>query len=152
MRARGILLDNPTLTAYRMSFLTHCYMTPLSRLLETEYGLLFHEWVVLFCLGLQNGLSAKDVSDVTGRPKNTISRAVHKLLNLKLIVRRADASDGRAHLLSLTPAGKKYYDEIVPRLQHKESEIYGVLNNAERQQLIKLLGKVIDHAVQQDRE
>ena len=147
MKARSILVHNPTLTAYRMSFLTHCYMTPLSRFLETEYGLLFHEWVVLFCLGLENGLSAKDVTEVTGRPKNTISRAVHKLLGLQLIVRKADESDGRAQLLALTPAGKRYYDEIVPKLQEAEAGIYGVLSDVERQQLITLLGKVIAHAV-----
>jgi DNA-binding MarR family transcriptional regulator len=144
MKARGIIESNPTMIAYRMNFLTHTYLASASKFIEAEYGLLFHEWVVLFCLGLEDGLSAKDVTEVTGRPKNTISRAVHKLLELKLIARQAKATDARSQDLSLTHAGQAYYDEIVPRLQKTEQSIYDVLDPQEQAQLIALLGKVID--------
>src|ERR1700704_862973 len=93
MRPELIFIDNPTPYAFRVSLLTNRYVMPLALYLDEEHGLQWHEWVVVFCLALRKGLSAKDISAATGRPKNTISRVVHKLLRMALITRKSHPED-----------------------------------------------------------
>ena len=147
MNPARIFIDNPTPYAYRSSFLTNRYTAPLSRYLEAEHDLLWHEWVVVFCLAQEDGWSAKDISEATSRPKNTISRAVHKLLRLKLISRHAHPDDARMQVLSLTAAGRRFYDTTLPQLNAVEESIYGVLDGDERKQFLRLLDKLVTHAL-----
>jgi len=142
MRPEMIFIDNPTPYAFRVSLLTNRYVMPLALYLDEEHGLQWHEWVVVFCLALRKGLSAKDISAATGRPKNTISRAVHKLLRMALITRTSHPEDARVQVLALTPKGRRFYVMVLPRLQVVENSIYSRLNKKEQAQFIKLLNKL----------
>ncbi|MEW6640615.1 MarR family winged helix-turn-helix transcriptional regulator [Bradyrhizobium elkanii] len=137
-----IFVDNPTPFAIRVSVLTNRYVTPLASFLDKEYGLQWHEWVVVFCIELRDGWTATDISNATGRPKNTISRAVHKLLKMGLITRRSRDDDARVQVLALTAKGKRFYTKVLPRLQVVERSIYDRLNKKEQAQFIKLLDKL----------
>lgn len=137
-----IFVDNPTPFAIRVNVLTNRYVTALGAILENEYGLQWHEWVVLFCIELREGWSATDISNATGRPKNTISRAVHKLLSMGLISRKSHKDDARVQVLALTAKGKRFYAKMLPRLQIEEQSIYGRLNKREQAQFIRLLNKL----------
>mgnify|MGYP001411149087 CR=1 FL=1 len=143
MKLARILDYNPTLDAYRVSFLTNRYVGPLTQRLTAEYGLVWQEWVIVFCLAQMADLTAKDISDATGRPANTISDAVGKLLRLKLVSRRRDATDGRAMILALTPKGRCLYEAMIPRLRESEARIFGTLTKSERRQLDRLLHKLV---------
>lgn len=137
-----IFVDNPTPFAIRVNVLTNRYVTALASVLEKEHGLQWHEWVVLFCIELREGWNATDISNATGRPKNTISRAVHKLVKMGLISRRSHKEDARVQVLAVTPKGKRFYQKMIPRLQVEERGIYGRLNKKEQDQFIKLLNKL----------
>lgn len=143
MKLERILDENPTLDAYRISFLTNRYVAPLTKRLTSEYGLVWQEWVIVFCLAQMANLTAKEISEATGRPQNTISDAVRKLLRRALVKRKRDASDARAMILALTPKGRALYKEMLPRLRESEARIFGVLTRAERLQLDMLLGKLV---------
>lgn len=142
MRHPMIFVDNPTPFAIRVSVLTNRYVTPLASFLDKEYGLQWHEWVVVFCIELRDGWTATDISNATGRPKNTISRAVHKLLKMGPITRRSRDDDARVQVLALTAKGKRFYTKVLPRLQVVERSIYDRLNKKEQAQFIKLLDKL----------
>lgn len=142
MRHPMIFVDNPTPFAIRVSVLTNRYVTPLAAFLDKEYELQWHEWVVVFCIELREGWTATDISNATGRPKNTISRAVHKLLGMGLVTRRSHDEDARVQVLALTPKGKRFYAKVLPRLQVVERSIYDRLNKKEQAQFIKLLDKL----------
>ena len=146
MKLAQILDVNPTPEAYRVSFLTNRYVTPLNKELAAHYGLVWQEWVIVFCLAQSAGLAAKDISDATGRPQNTISDGVRKLLRRGLVRRKPNSSDGRSMLLSLTPKGRGLYRAMLPRLRDQEERIFGALNRIERKQLDRLLHKLV-HSV-----
>lgn len=145
MKSNEIFLNNPTPFAYRVSYLTNHYLVPLSHYLDSQHGLLWPEWVVIFCLGHCKGWNATDIVAATGRPKNTISRAVRKLLNLSLIERRPSLTDGRRKVLYLTPKGRLLYKNVLPELQRIEREIYGGLDPDEQAQFLAMLDKLVRH-------
>ncbi len=142
MRHPLIFVDNPTPFAIRVNVLTNRYVTPLAAFLEKEYGLQWHEWVVVFCIELRDGWNATDISNAIGRPKNTISRAVHKLLKMGLITRTSKKDDARIQVLAMTAKGKRFYAKVLPRLHVVERGIYDRLNKKEQAQFIKLLDKL----------
>jgi DNA-binding MarR family transcriptional regulator len=146
MKLAHILDVNPTLEAFRVSFLTNRYVSPLNRELAARYALVWQEWVIVFCLAQSAGLNAKDISDATGRPQNTVSDGVRKLLRRGLVRRKPDSSDGRSMLLSLSPKGRALYRAMLPRLRDQEERIFGALNRTERKQLERLLHKLV-HSV-----
>lgn len=151
MKLARILDVNPTQEAFRVSFLTNRYVAPLNKVLAARYGLVWQEWVIIFCLAQATGLAAKDVSDATGRPQNTISDGVRKLLRRGLVRRKPNSSDGRSMLLSLSPKGRGLYRAMLPRLQDQQEKIFGALNRAERNQLERLLHKLV-HSIDTNME
>jgi DNA-binding MarR family transcriptional regulator len=67
---------------------------------------------------------------------------VTTLLERELIERVANADDRREFRLRMTRKGKTLYDELIPRLLHREQEILACLSRQERKELGRLLGKI----------
>ena len=147
MSAGRMLQNNPTPIAYRINALGNDYIAGNSAFLESEYGLLWHEWVVIFCLGHVGVWNANGISAATHRPKNTIGRAVNKLVELSYIARTPHPEDARVQDLTLTARGRRLYDEVVPRLQVVERDVFGGLSREEQATLLQLLDKLTLEAV-----
>ncbi|WP_291602605.1 MarR family winged helix-turn-helix transcriptional regulator [Bradyrhizobium sp.] len=110
---------------------------------QERYGLDIPEWRVLATLGFRNdACSAQYISQCTRTHKSTISRAVTALLRRQLIERVANEADRREFRLQLTNKGRKVYEELFPRLLHREREILSCLSAQERKELALLLGKI----------
>src|SRR5690242_19699830 len=91
----AVLKGNPLPIAYRLSYVANFYVGPLVKNMERSFGLSRPEWIILFCLHQRPELSAQQISNVSGRPKTSISAAVRQLQEKKLIVRSTDVRDGR---------------------------------------------------------
>ncbi|MCX7374955.1 MAG: MarR family transcriptional regulator [Alphaproteobacteria bacterium] len=141
--ARIILDDTAFRLGYRLSWLANFYSGPIYRRLQMLHGLTRHEFLVLFCLAHVPGIAAAEICAATGRPKNSISRAVGRLLRDRRIVRHADPSDGRAIILDLTPQGRSFHDAMMQELSAREAKMLAPLTTAEREQLDRLLGKLV---------
>lgn len=141
--ALGILDRNRIRLAYRISWLANFYSGPIYRRLEMELGLTRPEIIVVFCLAHAPGISAAEICAATGRPKNSISRAVGRLLRDGRIAGRRDAQDGRATLLDLTEAGRVLYESLLPDFRAREERMLAPLSAAERAELDRLLGKLV---------
>lgn len=144
--ALGILDRNEIRLAYRISWLANFYSGPIYRKLERRPGLTRPEFIVLFCLAHAPGISAADICAATGRPKNSISRAVNRLLGDGRIRRRADPDDGRAVILDLTEDGRGLYERLIPEFRAREAAMLAPLTEAERADLDRLLGKLVHRA------
>jgi DNA-binding MarR family transcriptional regulator len=84
------------------------------------------------------------VVELTGIPKNSVSRAVSRLKKMGLIRRAADRDDGRRAMLSLTAKGSALYERVLPRFQQRQEAMVSVLTAAERQELHRLLNKLVE--------
>jgi DNA-binding MarR family transcriptional regulator len=137
------LWDNPCWLSFRINYLGLQFNVPVYGLIEQRYGLVRPEYVVLYSLHLQDGIAAKDVCATAGFPKNTISRAIAKLLRRNLIQRAPDLVDRRSYVLRLTRAGRRILDETVALMVERERLMLASLSREEQRTLSKLLARIV---------
>lgn len=146
------LWRNPCGFAARFNYLGMRYNTPLYGWVEERFGLSRAEFVILYSLGLMDGVTASEIAASTAFPKNTLSRAVNRIARLGLIARNAGASDRRQQNLTLAPKGHAILDEAMPRFVALEAEMLAPLSLVERETLQALMAKVVlamfDHSVE----
>ncbi|UFZ04986.1 MarR family transcriptional regulator [Bradyrhizobium ontarionense] len=70
------------------------------------------QWVVLFRLRAQEGLSQVDLADVLELQPISLVRLLDRLVEQGLVERRHDPKDRRANRLHLTAAGRKLVDDL----------------------------------------
>lgn len=128
--------------AYRLSWLANFYSGPIYRRIEMEKGLTRPEFVVLHCASHCPQVTARDIGLMTGLPKNSISRAVQRLLRDGRVSRGSDAADARALPLAVTAKGRALYDDLVKAFVARETEMLAPLSRAERAEFDRLLGKL----------
>jgi DNA-binding MarR family transcriptional regulator len=143
LHRNAILAKSEITTGFRLNYLANFFVGPVYSQVSRSTGLARSEFVVLFCLQHVGTLTAQDVCDITGRPKNSISQAVNKLALQGLIKRQADSTDGRRAPLTLTAKGLSLYNELIPLFQQREKEMLSVLTVREQEQFAKLLGKLV---------
>ncbi len=135
---------SPDQLIYWISYLANHFTIPAYRDIAGQLDLNRHEALILLSLGsLQDGLTAGDIANLSGRPKNSISRAVASLERRKMIRRRAHATDRRQQLLTMTSAGRTHFETINRQLQDRAQMATGVLSASERKQLSGLLTKLV---------
>lgn len=137
------LWENPCWFSFRMNYLALRFNGPLYGWIEERYGLMRPEYVVLYALHLRDGIAAKDVVASAGFPKNTLSRAIQKLLRRRLIRRAPDARDRRSFVLRLTAEGRRILDETVPPMVAWERRMLASLDHEEQQVLSRLLARLV---------
>jgi DNA-binding MarR family transcriptional regulator len=98
---------------------------------------------VLYSLFLKDGISANDICQSSGFPKNTLSRAIQKLLRRRLIRRATDPLDRRRYGLRLTAEGRRIVDETLPAMLERERRMLATLTHDEQQVLSRLLARLV---------
>jgi MarR family transcriptional regulator, temperature-dependent positive regulator of motility len=137
------LWKNPCGFAARFNYLALRYNEPLYGWVEQRFGLTRIEFVVIYSLAMQDGVTASEIATSTAFPKNTLSRAVNRLVKLGYVMRRTDAVDRRQQFLSLSSIGQAIYDEALPRFVALEQEMLTPLTLVEREMLSALMAKVV---------
>jgi DNA-binding MarR family transcriptional regulator len=137
------LWRNPCGFAARFNYLSLRYNTPLYGWVEERFGLTRAEFVILYSLGLFDGVTASEIAASTAFPKNTLSRAVNRIAKLGLIARSEAQTDRRQQNLTLTAAGQAILDEAIPRFMAMEEEMLSPLSLVERETLSALMAKVV---------
>ncbi|MGM4894484.1 MarR family winged helix-turn-helix transcriptional regulator [Tardiphaga sp. 839_C3_N1_4] len=128
---------------FRLNRLAAEVSAALSDEYQLRYGLDIPEWRVIATLGFRDdACSAQFISQCTRTHKSTISRAVTALLERELIERVENEDDRRAFELRLSAKGTALYEELIPRLLHKERDILSCLTAQERKDFTAALGKI----------
>jgi MarR family transcriptional regulator, temperature-dependent positive regulator of motility len=137
------LWKNPCGFSARFNYLALRYNQPLYDWVLERFGLARIEFVVIYSLALQDGITASEIASSTAFPKNTLSRAVNRLVKLGLVLRRTDRVDRRQQFLSLSMAGRAVFDEALPRFVALEEEMLAPLSLVDRETLSALMAKVV---------
>ena len=136
-------LDLFRFVPFRLNRLAAEVSAALSGEYQERYGLDIPEWRVLATLGFRNdACSAQYIAHCTRTHKSTISRAVTALMTRQLIERVENEDDRREFRLRMTRKGKALYEQLIPRLLRKESEIMSCLSPQEQKDFAHLLGKI----------
>lgn len=142
---RKEILQNEVLPfGWRINYLANYYSLIGNRQLMRRFNTTRQEFVVLFCLANSSEITAQDVVEVTGRPKNTISRAVKSLVGKGYITKHTHSTDSRAEILRLESDGKRLYDQIIKVFEERDLAMMAGLNEAERESLKQLLDKILE--------
>lgn len=141
---KKILHGNEIAYGYRIGYLFNHFAGPVYKWTVAELGLHRPEFAAMFCAAHLEDATASDVVTLTGNPKNSVSRAVAKLIGHGLMKTEADASDGRRSFLRLTAKGRKVYESILPRFRARQDQMMSVLTAAERTELNRLLNKLVE--------
>ena len=140
---KGSKLDLFRFVPFRLNRLAAEVSSALSVEYQARYGLDIPGWRVLATLGFRNeACSAHYIAHCTRTHKSTISRAVTTLMARQLVERVETADDRREFALRMTKKGKTLYQELIPRLLHREREILSCLTAQERKDFAMLLGKI----------
>jgi MarR family transcriptional regulator, temperature-dependent positive regulator of motility len=143
MQRRHILETSPIPFAYRISYLANFFTGSVYRQVQSQHGVARSEFVLVFCLRLLGELSAQQVCEITGRPKNSVSRAVNAMLERGYVARDTDPADARRGLLKLTRRGRELFDAAIPLFHEREAAMLAPLNARERETLDRLLAKLV---------
>jgi DNA-binding MarR family transcriptional regulator len=143
MHRNKILESNEITVGYRVSYLANFYVGPIYGELAKSLGVSRSEFVVVFCLHHLGSITAQQVCEITGRPKNSISQAVRKLIQAGYVQRHTDADDARRAPLVLTARGRALYEEVIPKFRAREEKMLSVLTEPERKQFERLLAKLV---------
>jgi DNA-binding MarR family transcriptional regulator len=137
------LWDNPCWLSFRLNFVAFRFNDPVYRWIETRYGLVRPEFVALYAVGLKDGVAAKNIVASSGLPKNTLSRAIQRLLQRRLLRRETDREDLRSFVLYLTQPGRAIFDETLPLMLQQQKAMLSALTDSEQRQLCELMDKLV---------
>ncbi len=131
---------------YRLSILSNKVSSLIAESYNHQFGLSITEWRIMAVLGEYTGISADEVSIKTQIEKSLISRAISKLLSRKLITRTISVEDKRRSELTLSDAGYKVYEQIVPMSLDYEKQLLSCLNEEQQEQLSSIIETLYNHA------
>ncbi|SAK46296.1 MarR family transcriptional regulator [Caballeronia temeraria] len=97
---------------------------------------------ILHELAQQRATTAADLSRNLGLDTGYLSRLINNFQKLGLVVRRKNESDGRAHLLHITPEAKAQVDEIDLHVSAEAATLLKRLTAAEIEQLCTAMADV----------
>lgn len=137
------LWRNPCWLSFRANYIAHHFNQPIYTWIAQRYRMTAPEHIVLYAIGLKDGITADDIAESSARPKTTLSRAVNSLIAKKLVFRTQERADRRRLGLHLTRLGRGIVEETVPVFVAHERAMATALTPAEQQTLNRLLTKVI---------
>jgi DNA-binding MarR family transcriptional regulator len=79
-----------------------------------DYDITPEQWAVLNRLWIQDGISPKELAELTSKDQPTIVRILAKLQNKGYLFRKDNPEDNRSLLIYLTQKGKEVQDNLIP--------------------------------------
>jgi DNA-binding MarR family transcriptional regulator len=131
-----------TFLPYRLSVLANRLSRAFARHYQDEFGISIAEWRVIAVLGSFAPLSSNEIGARTEMDKAKVSRAVAALLKAGLIEREAHPRDQRLIQLTLSRAGRRIYEAIVPRARAREMELTNGMSRKDLAQIHALLDQL----------
>jgi DNA-binding MarR family transcriptional regulator len=142
MTAEAPMLDLDQFLPYRLSRLSNRISQAIADAYVARFNLGVTEWRVMAVLGRFPGLSAGEVAERTAMDKVAVSRAVARLIGSGRVLRGTADGDRRRSVLRLSAAGRRTYQDVVPRVVAIEQQLLGQLDPAARTQLAALLDRL----------
>lgn len=102
-------------------------------------GLTVPQANVIFALGNTDGLTCKDIGDMTHITKGTLTGVIDRLEMKGLVERWAVEGDGRKTIVALTSEGEEVFEREYPRHIEYLKDRFDSLSATERKQAISSL-------------
>lgn len=110
-----------------------------------RHGVTVAEWVVLRALLDGDGVKPSALATTLGLTRGAISKLVDRLVAKELVSIQSDATDGRSHLVTLKPSGRRLIPKLAALADENDEEAFGHLDPAQREALLATLKLVVGH-------
>jgi DNA-binding MarR family transcriptional regulator len=127
---------------YRLSVASNAVSGLIARAYEDRFALTVPQWRLICVLAEDGGLTQVQIVARTVMDKVTVSRAAQGLVKRRLVTRAENKSDGRSHVLALTPEGRRLHAEIAPLALAYEAALIAGLAPEEVTLLKRLLARL----------
>jgi len=135
-------LDLATFVPYRISILATLIRRALGEIYRDDPGLTEPEWKVLTTLAHKGPLPSGDIGLHMTLDRMAISRALSRLIELKLVGRAPFEHDQRMSEVNLTPHGSRTFDKLARQAAAIEDAILAPLDRAEVTEFLRLIDKI----------
>ena len=95
-------------------------------------------------LTADEGIQPSELSLMLGASRTSGTRIADELESRGWVSRQEVAGDRRCQLLKLTANGQEFLSEMLPRQRNRLREIWQPFTSEEREQLLRLLRKVLE--------
>lgn len=106
-------------------------------------GVLKRDVVLPFLLCRKEGMKQKEIADEIRVSPSTLSEMINRLVEDGFIERRADAGDRRVKTLFLTERGTRRAEYMLSQITLVVDRLFVNLDDTEKQELIRLLDKLV---------
>jgi DNA-binding MarR family transcriptional regulator len=110
------------------------------------HGLSVPQFDILATLGFEEGITQQELAGRLLVTKGNICGMLDRMEASGWVQRRPDREDRRANRIFLTKDGRRLLGKALPDLQRILSQVFGVLREAEVQNLYQLMGRLEDAA------
>lgn len=131
---------------YQLSVTSNVVSTAIAERYRERFGLRIAEWRVMAVVGDRGQATQRQLTDATIMDKVAINRACKVLEDRGLLMRLPNTRDGRSHILQLTVTGQAMHDEVMPLTRAIQEEMFEVLSEEEKEQLLALLKRLFNSA------
>ncbi|MBI1260394.1 MAG: MarR family transcriptional regulator [Rhizobiales bacterium] len=98
------------------------------------------QFIVLFAVNEEEGLSQTDLVNRTGIDRSTLADMISRMIKNGLLARKRTAEDARANAVRLTAAGRRALNGAMPKAIAAEKALLDVLPKGVQAELVKALG------------
>ena len=109
-----------------------------------KHGITLTQFAVLESLYNKGDLRIQDLIEKMLTTSGNMTVVIRNMIRNGWITRRSNPEDKRASLISLTPEGRSFIEEILPDHYENVGRIFNVLTEKERKDLARILKKFKD--------
>lgn len=107
----------------------------------SEYELYSAQWAIIYCLATQGPMVQAEIGKYLMVEAPTVTRTLRRMEDNDWVVRE-EGEDKRQRLVRLSSRGEAALPTIKRSMQQMEATLLRDLNQAEKEQLYQLLGKI----------
>jgi DNA-binding MarR family transcriptional regulator len=135
-------LDLPNFVPYRITTLAALVRRALGEIYRDDPGLNEPEWKVMTTLAHYGPLPSDDIGRYVTLDRVAVSRALARLMALRLAKRTKNTADRRTFMVDLTPHAARVYDRMAADALAVEEQVLAALTEGEVRTLLGLIDKV----------
>lgn len=135
-------LDLPNYVPYRITTLAALIRRSFAEIYRRDPGLNEPEWKVMTTLAHYGPLPSGDIGHYVTLDRVAVSRALARLIALRLARRSKNPADHRTFMVDLTPHAARVYDRMAADALAIEEQVLTTLTESEVGTLLTLIDKV----------
>jgi DNA-binding MarR family transcriptional regulator len=116
-----------------------------SRLFRRAFGIGLGEVRLVYVIGYEGPLTARQASQIIGVDKGAMSRTVAALVRRGVLQVTVDTADARQRVIQFTPAGRKLHQRVMALALERERQMYAIFSDDELKVLSALLKRFRAH-------